>query len=381
MVVRRAREPAVHHSRVPGARARAIAAPSVPFVQGSGCGEDPRCRPLRTAIQIQEDVMNAPSPDSGTAHGKAWPVLPHDEWGDTLATLHMWSQIVGKIRMEQTPWINHSWHVVLYVTPRGLTTSAVPHGRRSFQIDFDFLAHRLEIRTGEGHVRRLPLRPQSVADFHDELFGALEELGLEVSIHPVPNEVEDAIPFPEDREHDAYDPAHVRPLHEALVQSDRVFREFRARFIGKCSPVHFFWGSFDLAVTRFSGREAPEHPGGFPNLPDEVTREAYSHEVSSAGLFPGNPALPDPIFYSYAYPEPEGFDDAAVDVPGAEYSEDLGEWVLPYDAVQRSEDPDGALLGFLEQTYAAAADLADWDREGLERPPGYHPLGKDAPSY
>jgi hypothetical protein len=296
-----------------------------------------------------------------------WPSLPLEAWEGTFATLHRWTQIVGKIRLVQTPWINHSWHVPLYVTAQDLTTSPIPHGARTFEIAFDFLDHRLLIRASDGSAAALPLRAQSVADFYHELLGTLDGLGLGVSIHGSPNEVEDATPFAEDRSHDAYDPDYATRLWRVLVQADRVFHRFRARFTGKCSPVHFFWGSFDLAVTRFSGRRAPRHPGGIPNLPDWVVREAYSHEVSSCGFWPGGGPHPFPLFYSYAYPEPEGFASAAVSPDGAFYSGELREWVLPYDVVRAAASPDEALMTFLESTYAAAAELGGWDRSALER--------------
>jgi len=296
-----------------------------------------------------------------------WPELPLEAWADTYATLHRWTQIVGKIRLAQMPWINHSWHVTLYVTPRGLTTSSMPHGARTFEISFDFLAHRLVIHTSDHGEAILPLRPQSVAAFHAELLGKLEELGYGVTIHNRPNELEDATPFAEDHTHASYDPESVTRFWRVLLQADRVFQKFRARFIGKSSPVHFFWGSFDLAVTRFSGRRAPRHPGGIPNMPDWVTREAYSHEVSSCGFWPGGGPHPFPFFYSYVYPEPPGFAAAAVQPEGAFYSNDLNEWILPYDVVRTAASPDDALFAFLETTYAAAADLGQWDRAALER--------------
>jgi hypothetical protein len=302
-----------------------------------------------------------------------WPALPYEAWKDVYETLHLWTQIVGKVRLARTPWINHSWHVPLYVTARGLTTSPIPHDGRSFQIDFDFLGHRLLVETSEGTRSVLPLRAQSVADFHRALLGELERLGIGVSIHGAPNEVEPAVPFAEDHAHASYDPDAAERFWRVLVQSERVFQRFRAGFTGKCSPVHFFWGSFDLALTRFSGRTAPPHPGGIPNLPDWVVREAYSHEVSSAGFWPGGGPHPFPLFYSYAYPEPEGFDAAVIPVEGAFYSRELREFVLPYDAVREAPDPDGALLAFLESTYAAAADLGRWDRPALERPAGWNP--------
>lgn len=297
-----------------------------------------------------------------------WPRLPLDAWEDTFATLHRWTQIVGKIRLVQTPWINHSWHVPLYVTARGLTTSPIAYGARTFEIAFDFLDHQLLVQTSGGSEKTLPLRPQSVAAFYHELLGTLDELGLEISIHGRPNELEDATPFAEDHAHSAYDPAYATRCWRVLVQTHRVFQQFRARFIGKCSPVHFYWGSFDLAVTRFSGRPAPPHPGGIPHLPDWVVREAYSHEVSSCGFWPGGGPHPFPLFYSYAYPEPEGFAAAEVAPGDAFYSNDLREWVLPYAAVREAASPDDALLAFLQSTYDAAADLGRWDRAALERP-------------
>jgi len=296
-----------------------------------------------------------------------WPSLPLEAWEDTFATLHRWTQIVGKIRLVQTPWINHSWHVPLYVTARGLTTSPIPYGARTFEITFDFQSHRLIVQTGDGAVETLPLRPQSVADFHDQVLRTLDGLGLAVTIHGSPNEVEDATPFAEDRVHDSYDPEYATRFWRVIVQASRVFQEFRSPFLGKCSPVHFFWGSFDLAVTRFSGRSAPPHPGGIPNMPDWIAREAYSHEVSSCGFWPGGGPHPYPLFYSYAYPEPEGFTSAAVEPEGAFYSDGLREWVLPYDAVRSAASPDQALLTFLQTTYEAAADLGRWDRSALER--------------
>jgi hypothetical protein len=302
-----------------------------------------------------------------TTHSNPWPSLPLGEWQGTCETLHLWSQIIGKIRLSQTPWINHSWHVALYVTARGLTSSLIPHGARAFEIAFDFVEHRLVIRVSDGAQRELPLRPQSVADFHTELLGTLDRLGLGVDIHGTPCEIEGAIPFAEDHRHAAYDAPYANRFWRVLVQADRVFHRFRARFIGKNSPVHFFWGSCDLAVTRFSGRQAPEHPGGIANLPDWVVREAYSHEVSSAGFWPGGGPHPFPLFYSYAYPQPPGFDATTVRPQGAFYSRDLHEFVLPYDAVREADRPDDVLLDFLQSTYDAAADLGRWDRAALER--------------
>ena len=296
----------------------------------------------------------------------AWPSLRVEDWSDTYATLHMWTQIVGKIRLVQTPWINHSWHVTLYVTARGLTTSPIPHGTRTFQIDFDFIAHRLVIRASDGGERTLPLAPRTVADFYEDVMAALADLGLPVRINPKPNEVPEAIPFPRDREHKSYDAEQANRCWRVLVEADRVMKAFRSRFIGKCSPVHFFWGAFDLAVTRFSGRPAPPHPGGVPNFPDWVAREAYSHEVSSCGFWPGGAGVPA-SFYAYAYPEPPGFAAAKVEPAAASYSTALREFLLPYDAVRTAASPDDVLLAFLQSTYEAAADLARWDRAALER--------------
>jgi hypothetical protein len=311
---------------------------------------------------------------SGPRQGsELWPALPLDGWQDTYATLHRWTQIVGKVRLARMPWINHSWHVTLYVTARGLTTAPIPCGGKSFQIDFDFIDHQLPVRTGDGGVRSLALRPRSVADFYRELMATLRELGVETTIHPRPNELEDATPFAEDEGHASYDPEAAGRCWRVLAQAERVLTAFRARFLGKCSPVHFFWGAFDLAVTRFSGRPAPRHPGGVPHLPDWVVREAYSHEVCSAGFWPGDRRFPAPAFYSYAYPEPDGYRGAAVRPSGASYSTGLREFLLPYDEVRTAESPDAVLLEFLESTYGAAADLGRWDRSGLERagdPPG-----------
>ena len=296
----------------------------------------------------------------------AWPDLPLQEWQDTYATLHMWTQIVGKIRMAQTPWINHSWHVTLYVTARGLTTSPIPYGSRIFQIDFDFIDHRLLILTNDGAQGTVELRPRSVADFYGAIMAALHELGLDVRLHSMPNEVPDAIPFEQDRTHAAYDAAYANRWWRILAQADRVFTIFRARYIGKCSPVHFFWGSFDLAVTRFSGRPAPLHPGGVPHLPDAVAREAYSHEVSSCGFWPGGGPVAYPAFYSYAYPAPAGFAEQRVRPQAAAYNAALGEFLLPYEAVRTAARPDEVLLEFLQSTYEAAATLGGWDRAALE---------------
>lgn len=296
----------------------------------------------------------------------AWPALPLEAWTETNATLHMWVQIVGKIRLRESPSINHSWSSTLYVTPRGLTTGAIPHGLRSYQLVFDFIDHALVVEVSDGQRGRVPLEPQTVAAFYRRLIDTLHAFGIDVRIHGRPNEVPDPIPFARDEVHRAYDPEYANRFWRCLVQSDRVLTRFRARFIGKCSPVHFFWGAMDLAVTRFSGRTAPEHPGGIPNLPDRVTREAYSHEVSSAGFWAGGGAVPYPAYYSYAYPEPQGFAEARVDPSQAFYSPELREFILPYEAVREAADPDELLLEFLQSTYVAAADRGAWDRAALE---------------
>jgi len=305
-----------------------------------------------------------------TTDRESWPDLPYPAWRETCATLHLWTQIVGKIRLSQTPWLNHSWHVTLYVTARGLTTSPIPYGERAFQADFDFIDHLLRIETSDGLQRQVPLHARSVADFHAAVMVALANLGIQVHIDEFPNEVPDPIRFSEDRVHAAYDPDHVQRFWRVLLQADRVLKAFRTGFLGKCSPVHFFWGSFDLAVTRFSGRLAPPHPGGVPNLPDAVAREAYSHEVSSAGFWPGGGGIEYPAFYSYAYPTPEGFRSAPVRPEAAFFSQELGEFILPYDAVRTAAMPDAALLDFLQSTYDAAADAGKWDRAALECAPG-----------
>jgi len=296
-----------------------------------------------------------------------WPDLSYDAWRETCTALHLWSQVVGKIRLVQTPWTNHSWHVPLYVTARGLTTSPIPHHGGSFEIDFDFLEHQLVIQRHDEVQRKIPLAPRSVADFYRLVFEELNALDLDIHINTKPCEIPDAIPFEKDTAQRNYDSEYANRFWRALLQIDRVFKEFRARFIGKTSPVHFFWGSFDFAVTRFSGREAPPHPGGVPNLPDWVAREAYSHEVSSAGFWPGGGGIDNPAFYSYAYPTPKGFERADVRPDGAFWSTTLREFLLPYDAVRTAASPDEALLEFLQSTYEAAADLAAWNRSALER--------------
>jgi len=304
------------------------------------------------------------------AHQDQWPSLPLEAWSDTSATLHLWTQIVGKIRVAQCPWVNHSWHVTLHVTAKGLTTLPIPYGDRTFQIDFDFVHHLLTVQSSDGRIGHFKLEPQSVATFYSRLMDQMAKVDLHVRIHRKPNEVADAIPFDRDESHAAYDREYANRYWRALVQADRVLTEFRARFAGKCSPVHYFWGAPDLAVTRFSGRRAPEHPGGIPNLPDMVTREAYSHEVSSCGFWAGGGPISYAAFYSYAYPEPAGFSAAPVKPDAAFYSADLREFILPYDRVRQAADPDTTLLEFLQTTYEAAANLAKWDRAALERESG-----------
>ena len=296
----------------------------------------------------------------------AWPSLPLEAWQDTYTTLHMWTQIIGKIRLGQTPWINHSWHVPLYLTARGLTTGTMPYGNRIVQIDFDFVGHQLTIATSDGQAQTIPLEPRSVADFYAAVMAALAELDIAIAINTLPNEIADPIPFDQDETHAAYDADYANRFWRVLLQSERVFRDFRSHFCGKVSPVHFFWGSFDLAVTRFSGRTAPEHPGGVPNLPDDVAKEDYSHEVSSAGFWPGA-GLGYPAFYSYAYPTPDKFKEAPVRPEAAFFSDAMGEFILPYDAVREAADPDQTLLAFLASTYAAAANLAHWDQVALRQ--------------
>jgi hypothetical protein len=299
-----------------------------------------------------------------------WPELPTAAWRETYATLHLWTQIIGKVRLARAPWLNHSWQVALYVTARGLSTSPIPDGTRSFQLDLDFIDHVLRISTSSGATLQFPLAGQSVASFYAAIMAGLAELGIHVAIDEMPNELPEPIRFPQDNQHASYDPDAVRRFFQILVNSDRVFKHFRTGFVGKASPVHFFWGSFDLAVTRFSGRRAPRHPGGVPHLSDEVACEAYSHEVSSAGFWPGSGAIDYPAFYSYAYPEPAGFRTTRVRPDAAFFGEALGEFILPYDAVRTAAQPDQALLEFLQSTYEAAANAAKWDRDALECAPG-----------
>ncbi len=296
-----------------------------------------------------------------------WPDLPLTEWADTCDTLMLWTQVVGKIRLAHAPMINHWWQVPLYVTSRGLTTSPIPYGSRSFQIDFDFFDHRLLIQTSDGAIETIPLMPRSVADFHSEVMGRLRALGLETHIWTMPVEIPDAIPFDQDHQHASYDPAYVQRFWRSLVQADRLFTLFRSRFLGKVSPVHFFWGSFDLAVTRYSGRTAPTLNSDSPHLGRWVMQESYSHEVSSCGYWPGNGGFGKAAFYAYAYPEPAGFGAAPIRPAGAFYNQDVGQFLLPYDAVRQTSSPDDAVMEFLQSSYDAAANLSKWDRGALER--------------
>jgi hypothetical protein len=301
-------------------------------------------------------------------HSKSdWPRLPmFAEWEDTIATLHMWVQIVGKIRLGLSPWLNHSWGSALYVSSHGLTTSPLPYAGRTFSIDFDFVRHALHIAVSGGETRVFALEPMTVAAFYLKTIAALRELGIEVKIFTRPVEVSEAVRFEADVQHACYDPEKVNRYWRALLQVDRVFKSFRAGFIGKASPVHFFWGAFDLAVSRYSGKAAPLHPGGVPNCADWVMQEAYSHEVASAGFWPGA-ELGEAAFYAYAYPEPPGYRSRKVQPDAAYYSEDLKEFILPYEAVRNASDPDRVLLEFLQTTYASAADLAGWDRAAVDR--------------
>ena len=295
-----------------------------------------------------------------------WPALPLAEWKDTYSTLHMWTQIVGKIRLELTPLVNHWWNVPLYVAPRGLSTSAIPYNDRFFQITFDFISHLLLIETTDGSTKTIALRSRSVAEFYQEMMAALNSLGMPVTIWTTPVEVADRTPFEKDQKHSTYDPEYAQRVWRILAQTSRVLTEFRSRFIGKVSPVHFFWGAFDLAVTRFSGRTAPSHPG-VPNCGLFVMVEAYSHEVSSCGFWPGGGLINEPAFYAYSYPEPQGFKEYPIQPPEAFYHREINEFLLPYDVVRSAKSPDEVLLSFLQSTYEAEAMCAKWDRAGLER--------------
>jgi hypothetical protein len=293
---------------------------------------------------------------------ECWPALPLDSWKDTYATLHMWTQIVGKVRLRLTPLVNHWWNVPFYVTARGLTTSRIPYGQRAFELWFDFIAHELVLEATDGLRKTLPLAPRSVAEFYEEFIAMLRSAGIEIKIWRMPVEIANPIPFDQDREHHAYDPAAVEKFWRILLSVDAVFGQFRSAFIGKCSPVHFFWGSFDLAVTRFSGRRAPERPGA-----DAVTREAYSHEVSSVGFWPGGGDIKGAAFYSYMAPEPPGFKEANVRPGAAYYEKQPGEFLLMYEDLRKAESPTASLLDFCQSTYEVGANLAKWDRAALER--------------
>jgi Family of unknown function (DUF5996) len=293
---------------------------------------------------------------------QSWPVLPYEEWRDTCQTLHMWTQIVGKVRMELSPFLNHWWHVTLYVTPRGLTTSAIPFHSGTFEVTFDFLEHNLFICTGEGTSKVLPLIPRSVAAFYREFMDCLHTLGIEVTINTLPSEVSNPIRCDEDEVHASYDPVYAQRFWNILVQTDTIMQRYRSPFLGKSSPVQFFWGSFDLAVTLFSGRRAPERPGA-----DRIMRESMSHEEISCGFFPGNDLFPTPAFYSYTSPAPPGLSTTTIRPQEASYNQELGEFLLLYDDVRNASSPEQALLEFFQSTYEAGATLAQWDREALER--------------
>jgi hypothetical protein len=298
-----------------------------------------------------------------------WPELPFAAWRDTSDTLHMWLQIVGKTRLALAPMENHWWQVVLYLTPRGLTTSPMPEGARTFAVDFDFIDHQLVVRTSDGTVRTMTLAPRSVADFYAEYRQTLQALDLPVKLYAVPVEVERAIPFAKDREHKAYDADYANRFWRVLAESDRVLKRYRGQFLGKSSPVHLFWGAMDLAVTRFSGRPGPKYSGTPINCPLYVMIEGYSHECASCGFWPGNDAFPEPAYYAYSYPQPAGYGERRVEPSDAYYHKGLGEFILPYETVRTSKSPDDAILAFAQSTYAAAADLAKWDRKALERQP------------
>lgn len=310
----------------------------------------------------------------------AWPELSYRRGKDTIATLHLWTQVAGKIRLAQTPWVNHSWHVPLYVTARGLATSPIPHGSRLFELELDFVRQVLDVRVSDGAHREVALRPTPIAAFHAEVMQALRDCGVPVTIFEMPSEIPDSVAFGADHGPRKYDPEYAQRFWRALLQVQRVLAQFRSGFLGKVSPVHFFWGGFDMAVTRFSGRPAPPHPGHAPHMPDAVMREAYSHEVSSAGFWPGGPGMEEAAFYSYAYPEPDGFRGSPVRPEAAFFSEALGEFLLPYEAVRSAADPDASLLAFLSSTYRAAADCAHWDRAALECLPGRPGVPRAVPS-
>ncbi|RPD39979.1 DUF5996 family protein [Chitinophaga barathri] len=295
-----------------------------------------------------------------------WPVLEYTQLKDTLATVHLWTQIAGKIRLRKMPWLNHSWHVTLYVSPTGLSTGSMPYQHGIFQIDFDFVHHQLHIVTNGGRQETLELKAMAVADFYHAVFEKIKLLDIDVSIYGVPSEIENAIPFAQDRIHHTYDPTHMEAYWQALVNVHSVLTRFRAGFTGKCSPVHFFWGGFDLAVTRFSGRDAPLHQGTVPNMPAKVMQESYSKEVSSCGFWPGSDQYPHAAFYAYAYPAAPDFGEQPLQQEGAFYSKEMGEFLMPYEVVQQSAHPEDTLMAFLQSTYEAAANTSQWDRQALE---------------
>lgn len=298
--------------------------------------------------------------------GNDWPMLNFTDWSQTLATVHLWTQIVGKVKLRKMPWVNHSWHAAFYIAPRGFTTGSIPYEAGVFQIDFDFLAHELLIKTSSGKGATMKLQPRTVASFYADLMEQMNQLSIPVSIHGAPNEVDPAIPFAQDRTHQSYDADSVSRFWQIIVRTHNVFTRFRAGFVGKCSPVHFFWGGFDLAVTRFSGRPAPPHPGGAPNMSVRVMQEAYSHEVSSAGFWPGSEQSPQAVFYSYCYPTPSAFGEQAIKPVEAFFSPEMDEFFLPYDAVRQAADPEQLLFEFLQSTYEAAAKTGHWNRSALE---------------
>jgi hypothetical protein len=304
--------------------------------------------------------------DKVASKQKQWPVLNYDKWKDTLATVHLWTQIVGKIRLRKMPWLNHSWHVTLYVNPFGLGTGSIPYEDGIFQIDFDFIHHQLVIITSTGKRETVELRPRTVASFYEELFEKLKRINIDVAIYTVPCELETAIPFGNDQVHQSYDQYKMEDYWQALVKIHNIFTSFRGRFTGKCSPVHFFWGAFDLAVTRFSGREAPMHQGVAPNMPAKVMQEAYSKEVSSCGFWPGNDQYPHACFYAYCYPASPAFEEQPVKPAGAFYSRQMGEFLLPYEIVQQADNSEEVILAFLQSTYEAAANTGNWNRKELE---------------
>jgi len=295
-----------------------------------------------------------------------WPEIKFEVLKETLVTVQLWTQIAGKIRLVKMPWLNHSWHVTLYVSPRGLTTGSIPFGNGIFQIDFDFIAHQVNIISSTNQQQQINLFQRTVASFYKELFERLTLMGIDAPIYAKPNEMEVAVPFEKDDIHFHYDKHQINLFWQALVKIETVFTRFRSKFNGKCSPVHFFWGGFDLAVTRFSGRKAPKHAGGVPNMPLEVMQEAYSHEVSSCGFWPGNDSFPHPVFYAYCYPTPQSYKDQPVNPKQAFYNKDLGEFMLYYEDVRTAPDPETFLLEFLQSTYAAAATTGHWDRKSLE---------------